>query len=41
MKKLLFIILLQPFFVLAQDDLLNELEAGVEVDNTVSSALKV
>ena len=40
MKKLLFIILLQPFFVLAQDDLLNELEAGVEVDNTVSSAFK-
>ncbi|MBW2938114.1 hypothetical protein KXJ69_08345 [Aureisphaera sp. CAU 1614] len=40
MKKLLFIILLLPFFVLAQDDLLNELEAGVEVDNTVSSAFK-
>ena len=40
MKKLLFTILLLPLLVLGQEDLLSELEAGVEVDNTVSSAFK-
>jgi len=40
MKKLLLVAFMLPLFVFGQDDLLNELEAGVEVDNTVSSAFK-
>lgn len=40
MKKLLIIIFLLPLFVFSQEDLLNELEEGIEVDNTVTSAFK-
>jgi hypothetical protein len=40
MKKLFLVLFLLPLFVLGQDDLLDELEEGIELDNTVSSAFK-
>lgn len=40
MKKLVLILFLLPIFVYSQDDLLDELEEGIEIDNTVSSAFK-
>lgn len=40
MKKLLLLLFILPFLTFGQDDLLNELEDGIEVDNTVSSAFK-
>ncbi|MEZ4779530.1 MAG: DUF5777 family beta-barrel protein [Flavobacteriaceae bacterium] len=40
MKKIYILVLLFPLFVFAQDDLLNELEEGVDTNTTVSAAFK-
>ncbi len=40
MKKFLFIVFLLPNIIVAQDDLLNELESDVEEDNYVTSTFK-
>ncbi|GAA0729809.1 DUF5777 family beta-barrel protein [Aquimarina litoralis] len=40
MKKLILILLLFPYTLLAQDDLLNELESDIQEDNYVSSTFK-
>ncbi|MDH7448065.1 DUF5777 family beta-barrel protein [Aquimarina sp. 2201CG14-23] len=40
MKKILLFLFVFPFFVLAQDDLLDELESGVEQDETVTATFK-
>ena len=40
MKKFTLIILLLPFLVFSQEDLLNELEGDVSIDKTVSSVFK-
>lgn len=40
MKKIVLLLLLVPFFVFSQDDLLNELDNNSEVDNRVTSVFK-
>lgn len=40
MKKITFLLLLIPFFVFSQDDLLDELDSEAEVDKTVTAAFK-
>ena len=40
MKKIALLLLLVPFFVFSQDDLLNELDSDSEVDNRVNSVFK-
>ena len=40
MKKIALLLLLVPFFVFSQDDLLNELDNNSEVDNKVTSVFK-
>ena len=40
MKKIALLLLLVPFFVFSQDDLLNELDNNSEVDNRVTSVFK-
>ena len=40
MKKIALLLLLVPFFVFSQDDLLNELDNDSEVDNKVTSVFK-
>lgn len=40
MKKIALLLLLIPFFVFSQDDLLNELDNNSEVDNRVTSVFK-
>lgn len=40
MKKITLLLLIVPFFVFSQDDLLNELDSDSEVDNRVTSVFK-
>jgi len=40
MKKIILLLLLFPMYMFSQDDLLDELDADVEVDNTVIAAFK-
>ncbi len=40
MKRLIIFLFLIPGFLLAQDDLLDELESDVQIDNTVTAAFK-
>lgn len=40
MKKITLLLLIVPFFVFSQDDLLNELDSDSEVDNRVNSVFK-